>query len=83
MVLWMRFAVAALVISMETNMPPPCAFVAMTSLSGCLNYRSTSIGAEPWAGGPMDFKCRNLVTHLFENRQCVADLLREGIELSQ
>ncbi len=31
----------------------------------------------------MDFKCRNLVTHLFENRQCVADLLREGIELSQ
>jgi len=30
MVLWIRFAVAALVISVETNMPPPCAFVAMT-----------------------------------------------------
>ncbi len=79
----MRFAVAALVISMETNMPPPCAFVAMTFTFWMSELPLDFNRSRALGGGPMDFKCRNLVTHLFENRQCVADLLREGIELSQ
>ena len=84
MVLWIRLAVAALVISAETNTPPLVAFAAMaftfwTSAFPLDFSRSRAF----WQKSPRHLKCRDLIAHLFENGQSVANLLRKGIELSQ